>query len=342
MKYVFDPFIFALDSDASEDEFNDYIDNILVLNEWWASHSQDVYTLSTADILLAEQGCYPCFEKLKPLLETYDNDIEFKDVCIVLERYLEKSHYIDERCDQECIAKKTECMEQGMQTDRKSCSESERQTYMDLLWYVFVLHLIEKVDMNAFVVFTRGVDEIMRINYGYECIDTQANANETISRDESVSIQCFSSFFAFIQHPKTAFWMWQQAQSKEDLYWGLYLYVMRERGIKDLSVLSQDCHFSIQDSFFEDFCRNHYASRPSDINSALDSMAKVILNIRHGDTHNMRTGAGSNDPYLYHGDYAGMRKNVNKSIKLHFWKKPKCYRFAKIGEHDFFRFPWED
>lgn len=342
MRYVIDPFMFALNNDASEDEFNAFIDHILALDEWWSSHEQEIYTLSTAGELLAERDCYPYFEKLKPLLETYDSDVDFKDVCTVLERYLEKSHSIDEECRREYIGKKAERMENRMLADCDRWAEYERQTYFDLLWYVFVLHLIDKVDMSAFVVFARGVDEIIRMKYSYECINTQIDVNDTISKTETVSIQCFSSFFAFIQHPKTAFLMWQQAQSKEDLYWGLYLYVMREKGLRDFSMLRQVGEFSIQDSFYDDFCRNHYASRPSDINSALDSMAKVILNIRHGDTHNMRTGAGSNDPYLYHGEYAGMRKNVNKSIKLHYWKKPKCYRFAKIGEHDFFGFPWED
>ena len=342
MMCVISPFMFALNSDASEDEFNAFVDNILAFDEWGSSHREDIYTLSTAGELLAEQDCYPYFEKLRPLLETYDCDVDFKDVCKVLERYLEKAHHIDELCERECIEKKTECLESRMQADCKRWSESERQTCLDLWWYVFALHLIDKVDMDAFVVFARGMDELIRMKYSYECIDSQINANETILKTETVDIQCFSSFFAFIQHAKTAFLMWQQAQSKEDLYWGLYLYVMREKGIKDLSMLRKECEFSIQDSFYDDFCRNHYASRPSDINSALESMAKVILNIRHGETHNMRTGAGSNDPYLYHGDYAGMRKNVNRSIKLHYWKRPKCYRFAKIGEHDFFGFPWED
>ena len=68
MMCVISPFMFALNSDASEDEFNAFVDNILAFDEWGSSHREDIYTLSTAGELLAEQDCYPYFEKLRPLL----------------------------------------------------------------------------------------------------------------------------------------------------------------------------------------------------------------------------------------------------------------------------------
>lgn len=116
--------------------------------------------------------------------------------------------------------------------------------------------------------------------------------------------------------------------------------------LSSIDDIEKHYHFLLQNSFYQDFCDNHYASRPKDIGSAIDSITKAIKNIRHGKEHNMRVGPGANDDYLYHGKnpnkYSGMRKNVTTSIKLHYWKRTPYYRFAKIGEHDFYDLPWED
>ena len=347
MKYIIDPYFFSFSEDMSKKEFDQYLNTIKELNKWWKNHRNEFYVLSETGNMLYEYGMYPLIKKMAPLLEKYDSDLDYKDVNRVLNRYLDQTNFIDNVCGELFIEKIKEEINTDIKDDMNSRPEMFRSAFHDLMWYVFCLHLIENKEMASYVVFSKTMDKSISLRYNYECIDTDVDSEKIVECCAPATINCHSSIDAFQRHSTTPFVMWKYSSCKSDLDFGLRCMVMQDGHYDSIEDIEKTCHFIVQDSFYEDFCNNHYDSKDACINSALESIFKVIKDIRHGKEHNMRTGRGGNDPYLFHEDntgrdFSGMRKNVTTSIKLHYWKRTPFYKFAKIGEHDCFDLPWED
>jgi hypothetical protein len=342
MKYIIDPYLFSFGEDMSEENLEQYIQTISDLDKWWKNHKEEMYVLSDMGDLLYKHEIYPIAEKLGPILLKYNSNFEYKDISRMLNRYLDRTNLIDEVCKAEYIEKTSEIIRTNIIEDIKERPQDFKDALKKLMWFVFCLHIIDNNELDSYVVFSKSLNKEICVEYGYDSIDTDKDSTQIISKSSNAIIYCHSSLKSFQSNKNTPFLMWRYAQNKIDLDHGLRCKVLQEIGLTDIDDIDRSFHFVLQDSFYKDFCNNKYASRSSDIKSALDSMLKVVLNVRHGKEHNMRTGKGGNDPYLFHGDYIGMRKNVTTSIKLHYWKREPYYQFANIGEHDFYALTWED
>lgn len=342
MKYIIDSYIFSFREDMQKEELEGYLQTISDLDKWWKNHREEIYVMSNISSILFEHGFYPLKEKLAPLLKKYDSDFEYRDIQRMLNHYIEQTSFIDDICTKEYIEKTQETYKTNVDVVIADRPEAFQMSFFDLMWFVFCLHVIENNEIDSYIVFSKPIDKPILIEYNYEYINLDKDPEILMSEKSEVTITCHSSLDSFQRDRNTPFLLWRYSICKSDLDIGLRCKILQEEKLDNIEDIEKKYHFSFQDSFYKDFCDNRYANRPSDINSALDSMLKVILDIRHGKEHNMRTSMGGNAPYVFHGDYAGMRKNITTSIKLHYWKKTPYYQFAKIGEHDFFDIPWED
>jgi len=352
MKYIIDPYLFAFDEKMSKDELDQYILTISELDIWWKSHRSETFVMSEMGDLLHEHGIYPLVDKLAPLLKLHNSEFEYKDISRMINHYLDQTTFIDEVCSEECIEKTSATFNTAIQADISSRPKAFQEAFSDLMWFVYCLHLIDDKETDAYAVFSKAIDKPITITYDYERIDTSIDPDNPIAASDKTTINCHSSMDAFRHDSNTPVLMWRYSGCKSDLDYGLRCQVLQDDELDNMADIDSKYHFMLQDSFYEDFCNNHYARKPSDIKSAIDSITKAIKNIRHGKEHNMRTGPGPNDPYLYHIEYgehmkivskfSGMRKNVTTSIKLMYWKKTPYYQFARIEEHDFYDLPWED
>lgn len=352
MKYIIDPYLFAFKDEMTKEELDDYLCTISDLHEWWKTHRENTYVMSEMGDMLAEHDIYPFDNKLASLLEMHASEVECRDISRMFNNFLSKTNFIDDVCCNECIERTSETIHSDIQPDIASRPEAFQKAFTDLLWFAFCLHLIDHKDSGAYAVFSKELNKSVSISYDYERIDTKEDPDNPISESDTACINCHSSMAAFRHHPNTPLLMWRYSDCKSDLDFGLRCQMLQDDGLDNIADIDSKYHFMLQDSFYVDFCNNHYAQKPSDIRSAIDSITKAIRDIRHGKEHNMRTGPGSNDPNLYHTEYgehkkilskfAGMRKNVTTSIKLMYWKNTPYYQFARIEEHDFFDLPWED
>lgn len=343
MKYILEPLLFAFDPKASEDELTEYLYELLNLDDWWEEHKDEIYVMSNMGQTLLENNYYPYVESLKPMLDGYGIDfISYKDVSKLLDKYLRKSHFIDKDCEDVMIGNTGQKFSQPIKSDISKRPKEMHEEFLKLLWFVFCLRLIKNDEDETYVVIAKDISESLKVEFKYETFEDVNGKPGIVPHKKNAEISCKSSLSDYLKDAKTPFLIWKYSESKNDIDLGLSIAVLQAENMTCLQDAYTNSKFVIQNSFYEDYCDNHYSERPKDIVSAIDSMVKVIEDIRHGDEHNMRTGPGGNNPYVFHGEYAGMRKNVTTSIKLHYWKNKPSYRFAKIGEHDFYDLPWED
>lgn len=346
MKYVIDPFLFAYSDKMSANELDDYVDYITTFDDWWSEHKDDVYVLSSMGDMMYEKDLYPLVDRLAPLLESLDSDYEYRDISRMLNHYIDHTNFIDEASSNAFIGCEKTKFNKPVGSSLSHKDTNMKDALFAVLWQVFCSQLLIKDDAESYVVFTKDIDETLDIHYDYEYVDESVDSDDFQHAGGDIKINCHSSLSSFLNDGKTPVLLWRFSTCKKDLDLGLRCYVMQFDNLSCIDEVNERYSFVLQDSFYEDFCDNNYANRPKDITSALDSMTKAVKNIHHGKPHNMRTGPGANDPYLYHGQnpdkYSGMRKNVTTSIKLHYWKRDPYYRFAKIGEHDHFDLPWGD
>ena len=106
------------------------------------------------------------------------------------------------------------------------------------------------------------------------------------------------------------------------------------------------CDFGIQDTFITDYQNNHYKSQPSFLNSFVDSMSHSLLNMNIRDREDFRTGIGGNNPQKKkakpEGTWLAWRWKVTESVSFQYWMLNGKYRFANIGEHDYYVCKWEE
>lgn len=343
MKYVIDPFLFSFSDKMSEDELLNYVDTLSRFDKWWKCHKEDMYTFSDMETLLYDNGFFPVVEKLAPLLEQYDSDIEYRDISRMMNHYIDQTSFIDIIQDSELLEKKSITLDASTQASIKKRPQDFQEAFNDVLWHIIRNNIVDQNnEIESYIVFVKDIDQAITVDVNYEQYEENGDEEVLADKNTQVIINCHSTVDNFFADSQTPFYLWRYAQNRDDLDFGLRCRVFQEDRLKNISDVNKKYTIYLQDSFYEDYFDNRYSNRPSDIRSALDSMMKAVKSIRHGKEHNMRIGPGGNDPYVFHGDYAGMRKNVTTSIKLHYWRKTPYNKFAKIGEHDFFDIPWED
>lgn len=342
MRFVFDPYLFSFSEDMTPEQTSRYVGQFVELKCWWEAHQKDIYMPQGSNDMLWEGGFFPLAEKLKPLLDECDEAIDYKDVSRTMNLYLGKSCVLEQQGEDVLMERLSCSLDKESRRLIKDRPEVFRESIVDIIWNIMrICTAGDKAKTDEFAVFSRGIDRCVEADFVYECLDKDNEDLQLRKKRKCVGANCHSSVSAFLHHKDTPCLMLQYQEGKDDLYLGIRCKVLQDSGLEDLGELDGRYSISLQDSFYDDFCHNGYSDRLPDIRSALDSISKAVRGVRHGGEHNMRKGKGGNDPYIFHGDYAAMRKNVTTSIKLHFWKRPPHYIFAKIGEHDFFDVPWE-
>lgn len=343
MKYVIDPFLFSFKDNMNKKEVIKYVEELSLFDKWWKCHKDEMYTISEMDDLLYNNDFYPAVEKLAPLLEQYDTDYEYKDISKMMLHYIEQTNYLDDIVDSELLDKKSVELDSSVKKILSKRPEDFQESFLNIVWLLTRNKIVDSSnEIEEFAVFAKDISQDVHANIKYEKYDEKIDKDKIVDCCANVTIICHSSLNSFTHHALTPFYMWRYSNSRDDLDFGLRCRVLQEDQNDSIEDVNHNYTILLQESFYDDFCKNRYSQRPSDIRSALDSMMKAVKSIRQGKEHNMRVGPGGNDDYVFHGTYAGMRKNVTTSIKLHYWRKTPYNKFAKIGEHDFFDIPWED
>lgn len=90
----------------------------------------------------------------------------------------------------------------------------------------------------------------------------------------------------------------------------------------------------IQDSFYEEFCENSYATKETELKSAILACMYAVTNQNLGLVHDVRKSkCGGSGQFKVNG-YGAWRRNSTTSIKITYWKKKERFLFSDIAEHD--------
>lgn len=339
MKYVLEPMLFAFDQDLSKQELIDYLEELQALDDWWNLHREDMYVQDSTGNVLWEHEYYPMVDTLKPLMMKHGIDfIQFGDVNRIIEKMLNKSGRIESLYDELCGMKR-----QTLTEDLKVHPDVTRREELDgelmkLLWQVFMAHEVGGHDDKSFVVITKGISDIVSVEYEYEEIDENFELQE---RTATSAVNCKESLKDFLKDSATPFLLWKTAERKGDLDLGIRVSILQYKGEDDMASAYSGYNFKIQESFYQDYCEGHYKSRDSDIRSTIQSVTDAVTDSNLHKMHAIRTGAKGNNPPLVIQGYDAQRRDITTSIKLAYWKKGREYKIANMREHDFFEPTWE-
>ena len=344
MKYVLEPMLFAFEQDLSEQELTDYLDELLAMDEWWDKHKDDMYIQDTTSDVLYNNNYYPTGDSLKPLLEKHRiNFIQYGDVEKIIVKMLNKTQMIESLYDDPLLEMKSQNLKQPMAVQPEVRRPQElHDALLNLLWHIFLAREKGDCDEKSFVVITKGVSEMVSVEYEYEEYE-EANgdivANE---RKGTLEVNCKCSLDDFLSDDKTPFLLWKTAERKDDLDLGIRVAAMHVKGECELSEIYKDYSFVMQDSFYKDYCDGHYKNKDQDIRSTIQSVTDAVTEQNMKKVHAIRTGSKGSCPQLVIKDYGAQRRDITTSIKLAYWKKGRELKFANMREHDFFEPTWED
>lgn len=343
MRYVIEPMLFAFDQDLSQQELIDYLDELMSLEGWWNQHREDMFIQDSTSDVLYDHNYYPTGNTLKPLLEKHRVDfIQYGDVEKIIVKMLNKSKMIESLYDEPFWEMKSQTLKQPIaRQDGVKRPEALHNAFLGLLWHLFMACETGDYDARSFVVITKGVSEIVSVEYEYEEYTEEGGVIVANERRGTSSVNCKSFLEGFLKDKETPFLLWKTAEKKSDLDLGIRLEVMQRGGEQDLAFVYDHYDFTIQDSFFEDFCNGHYQSKDQDIRSTIQAMTDAVTDQNLRKVHAIRTGIKGNDPQLKVMDYGAERRDITTSIKLAYWKKGRKYRMANMKEHDFVEPTWE-
>jgi len=339
MKYVLEPMLFAFDQDLSKEELIAYLEELQALDDWWNLHRDDMYVQDSTGNVLWEHEYYPMVDTLKPLMIKHGIDfIQFGDVNRIIEKMLNKSGKIESLYDELCGMKS-----QSLDEELKVHPEVTRREELDgelmkLLWQVFMAHEVGGYDEKSFVVITKGISDIVSVAYEYEEIDENF---ELQVRTATSAVNCKESLYDFLKDNATPFLLWKTAEKKDDLDLGIRVSVFQVKGEQDFACVYSNYNFSMQNSFYDDYCDGHYKSKDQDIRSTIQAVTDAVTEQNLRKMHAIRTGPKGSNPPLTREGYDAQRRDITTSIKLAYWKKGREYKIANMKEHDFFEPTWE-
>ena len=339
MRYVLEPMLFAFEQDMAKEQLVDYLEELRTLDNWWDIHREDMFIQNTTNDILWANNYYPMANSLKPLMEKHNIDfIQYGDVNKIIEKILSKSMCINSLYDAICEMKsQTLSHPKNFHSKMKRPPELHNEL-MTLLWHIFMAHKVGGCDEKSFVVITKGISDIISIEYVYEELDEHYELKERIGSSE---VNCKDSLETFLNDRATPFLLWKTAEKKDDLDLGIRVSVLQHKAGSDMASVYEDYNFVLQDSFYEDYQNGHYRSKDQDIRSTIQSVTDAVIEQNLVKVHAIRTGKGGNDSQLTINGYGAQRRDITTSIKLSYWKKGRKLKFANMREHDFFEPTWE-
>lgn len=343
MKYVLEPMLFAFDQKLSEKELTSYIDELLALDNWWSQHRDDMYIQDTTSEVLCNNNYYPTCDTLKPLLQKHRiSYIQYSDVERIIVKLLNKTKTIELLYDEPPLEMKSQTPKKAITVSPEVKRPKElHDELLSLFWHVFLAREIGNCDEKSFVVITKGVSEIVSIEYEYEEYIEADGDIVAQERKGTSAVNCKSSVQDFLSDSSTPFLLWKTAEKKDDLDLGIRVSVYQVRGENDFNCVYSNYKFRIQDSFYQDYCEGHYKSKDQDIKSTIQAVTDAVTGQNLRKMHAIRSGKHGNDPQLTIQDFDAQRRDITMSIKLSYWKKGLEFKIANMKEHDLVEPSWE-
>ena len=331
--------LFAFEQDLTKEQLVNYLEELLALDNWWDKYREDMFVQNTASDVLWANNYYPMADSLKPLMVKHGVDfIQYGDVNKIIDKMLSKSRCINSLYNAVCGMKSQTLMHpMNVQSEMKRPTELHNEL-MNLLWHVFMVHEVGGYDEKSFVVITKGISDMINIEYVYEELDEHYELKERVGSSE---VNCKGSLEDFLNDIATPFLLWKTAERKDDLDLGIRVAVLQQNKEPDIASVYSNYDFMLQDSFYEDYCNGHYKSKDQEIDSTIRSIMDAVTEHNMAKVHAIRTGKSGNDPQLKINNYGAQRRNITTSIKLAYWKKGRELKFANMREHDFFEPTWE-
>ena len=331
--------LFAFEQDLTKEQLVNYLEELLALDIWWDKYREDMFVQNTASDVLWANNYYPMVDSLKPLMVKHGVDfIQYGDVNKIIDKMLSKSRCINSLYNAVCGMKSQTLMHPiNVQSEMKRPTELHNEL-MNLLWHVFMAHEVGGYDEKSFVVITKGISDMINIEYVYEELDEHYELKERVGSSE---VNCKGSLEDFLNDIATPFLLWKTAERKDDLDLGIRVAVLQQNKEPDIASVFENYSFMLQDSFYEDYCNGHYKSKDQEIDSTIRSIMDAVTEHNMAKVHAIRTGKSGNDPQLKINNYGAQRRNITTSIKLAYWKKGRELKFANMREHDFFEPTWE-
>ena len=331
--------LFAFEQDLTKEQLVNYLEELLALDNWWDKYREDMFVQNTASDVLWANNYYPMVDSLKPLMVKHGVDfIQYGDVNKIIDKMLSKSRCINSLYNAVCGMKSQTLMHpMNVQSEMKRPTELHNEL-MNLLWHVFMAHEVGGYDEKSFVVITKGISDMINIEYVYEELDEHYELKERVGSSE---VNCKGSLEDFLNDIATPFLLWKTAERKDDLDLGIRVAVLQQNKEPDIASVFENYSFMLQDSFYEDYCNGHYKSKDQEIDSTIRSIMDAVTEHNMAKVHAIRIGKSGNDPQLKINNYGAQRRNITTSIKLAYWKKGRELKFANMREHDFFEPTWE-
>lgn len=342
MRYVLEPMLFALDENCSEKEFKNFVKRIIRWERWLEEHPDDVYMLSSTEEILSNKMAYPVYPLFQKMMDKYKvTYVKACDLNKSISKLLRETKKIDtiDGCSiiNDAIVTNVELRadSNGLQV----CSEG-RDSLGDILWSVYCRTKTEGEKADTYLVFAKNLSDKVTLNVKYKTIED--DKEDYVDNEASVTIKCHSSLKEFFSNENTPDTILSNVQKKKDLQLALRVSIYQKGGLNKWADAFDNFKFTIQDSFYKDYCDAHYADNTTIKNRLMDEMSNVMLNRHLSQREDWRVDKGGNAGQLCKNGYLAWRWFVTQSVKMMYWQNAGDYKFANVKEHDIFVCQWEN
>lgn len=348
MKYLLDPTVFALDDNISEHDFKIYVNRLLLWDNWLEKHPGDVYVLSNTENILYQLLYLPVYPVFDNLMKKYKIDyVQAGHLSQAISRLLHKTRMIDvtdgSMVDDDVILI-------NIQTDKEIGNGSRPKMLKDafekMLWYLYCKCQRSKESIETFVVFGKDLDSDINFDVAYQTIIEEDGMLKEMVREDKVKVLCRPSLAGFFKNKNTPVDILSKSDSIQDIELAIRVTVYQNGNLGKVMDAYDKFNFKLQNSFHKDYLSNHYLSQPSFLASFKESMSHSLLNKNLVDLEDFRTGKGGNNPQKKHstgdGVWEAWRWKVTSSVSFQYWRLNERYKFANVGEHDYYVCQWEN
>ena len=342
MKYVLEPMLFALDENCSENEFKNFVKRIIRWERWLEEHPDDVYMLSSTEEILSAKMAYPIYPVFQKMMDKYNvTYIKACDLNKSISKLLKETKKIDtiNGCSITDDVILTQ-VELKADSDGQQVCRDGRESLGDLLWSVYCRMKTEGEKADTYLVFASNISDKVTLNVQYKTIVD--GVEDYVDCAESVTIKCHSSLRDFFSNSNTPDTILSNVRKKKDLQLAVRVSIYQKGGLKQWADSFDKYKFTIQDSFYKDYCDAHYADNSTIKNRLMDEMSNVILNRHLSQREDWRIDKGGNAGQQCKNGYLAWRWFVTQSVKMMYWQKNEHYKFANVKEHDIFVCHWEN
>lgn len=341
MKFVIEPTLLALDENCTEKEFKDYLKRVTGWEKWMEKHPNDVFILSSTEDILSKSLKYPVYPVFEKLLEKYKIDyVKACDLNQTISRLL-KANKIDKVEDtsvtQDAVPDKITIK---TDSDGKLIKEEDTGALHKLLWSVYCRIASQSDNLDTYLVFARNLSDNVTLNVEY--LTYEDGEDDFTNHKDNVQIRCHSSIKDFFKSASTPDKILSNVSSKEDLALAIRVSIYQRGGLRKWAESIDNYNFTLQDSFYKDYCDAHYDSNTTIKNRLMEEMSNVLLNQHLENREDWRMDKGGNSGQKVVQGYYAWRWFVTRSVKMMYWQKEKHYKFANVKEHDIFVFQWEN